>query len=345
MTTETLAPSLFYRDWDANGNPLAGGLVYTYQAGSATPLATYTDSTGGTPNANPVVLNTRGEASIWIPPNTAYKFVVTDSAGNAIRTKDNVVNAQLLSLYGGVDTGVATAYVLNFAAPFTSYADGIAIYWIASNSNTGASTINVNGLGAVSITNQSGSALSANQISAGYVLFILYKSGKFILASPINGSGATVVSGLSVTGTAAIGSTLGVTGATTLTGGFTSSANSTINGELTVNGSASTPPVAVSYAASSGTLNCALSNVFTTTLTGNVTGAYTLSNPQDGQTINWFLTQDATGSRTMTWPTSFKWPSGAAGILTTTAATTDLLVATYRATPGYWYCSLSKAFA
>lgn len=114
---------------------------------------------------------------------------------------------------------------------------------------------------------------------------------------------------------------------------------------LTVNGSASTPTVAVTFSATAMTVNCTLSNVFTTTFTANVTTAPTISNPQDGQTINWFITQDGTGSRTMTWPTSFKWPNGVAGVLSTAANSVDLMVATYRSATGFWYATLAKGFA
>lgn len=108
---------------------------------------------------------------------------------------------------------------------------------------------------------------------------------------------------------------------------------------------AHTAPVAVTFSATAMAVDCALSNVFTTTLTANVTTAPTLSNPKDGQSINWFLTQDGSGGRTMTWPTSFKWPGGSAGVLSTAINSVDLLVATYRASTGYWYCSLLKGFA
>src|SRR6185312_5604466 len=104
MTTFALAPYTVQRFFDNNGNPLVGGHVFTYQGGSTTPAATYTDSTGITPNTNPIVLNFRGECSIWIPVNTSFKFVVTDSLGNLISSTDNIVNLALVSLYGGVDT-------------------------------------------------------------------------------------------------------------------------------------------------------------------------------------------------------------------------------------------------
>lgn len=108
---------------------------------------------------------------------------------------------------------------------------------------------------------------------------------------------------------------------------------------------AHTAPVAVTFSATAMTVDCSLSNVFTTTFTANVTTAPSLSNAKDGQTINWFITQDGTGSRTMTWPTSFKWPGGSAGVLSTAASSVDLLTATYRSSTGFWYASLSKAFA
>jgi hypothetical protein len=114
---------------------------------------------------------------------------------------------------------------------------------------------------------------------------------------------------------------------------------------LKVSGAAFTPSTVVTFNATTMTVNCALSNIFTTTFTANVTVAPTLSNPSDGQTLNWFITQDATGSRTMTWPTSFKWPGGTAGVLSTAANAVDLVVATYRSGTGFWYATISKAFA
>jgi hypothetical protein len=108
---------------------------------------------------------------------------------------------------------------------------------------------------------------------------------------------------------------------------------------------AATTPSAVTFSATAMTVNCALSNVFTTTFTANVTTAPTLSSPIDGQTINWFITQDATGSRTITWPTSFKWSGGLVPVLSTTANSVDLLVATYRSATSAWYATLTKAFS
>jgi len=79
-----LAPAPKFQAFTAAGVPLSGGNVYTYATGSSTPLATYTDSGGGTPNANPVILDSRGEANIWFNPAELYRITVTDSSGDAI---------------------------------------------------------------------------------------------------------------------------------------------------------------------------------------------------------------------------------------------------------------------
>lgn len=186
--TDVLSPVPKFHATDNNGAPAVGYKLFTYQAGTSTKLSTYTNSGGGTANDNPTVLDYRGEANIWIPPNVSYKYVLapptdTDPPSNAIWTVDNVVNSQLLTLFGGVDTGAANAYVLTFNANFSAYTDGIVIYWIPANTNTGASTINVNGLGAVPIVNQDGSALYVGQLQAGQFAEIAYSSGSFYLIS------------------------------------------------------------------------------------------------------------------------------------------------------------------
>lgn len=191
MPTETLSPVPVQKFWGNDGRPLNGGKLFTYAAGTSTKVATYTDNTGATPNANPVILDYRGECRLWIPPNTNYKYVLapandTDPPTNPIWTVDQVTNAQLITLFGGVDTGSANAYVITFVANFSAYTDGIVIYWIPSNTNTGPSTLNVNGLGAINIVNADGSALSAASIQANVPAIVLYRGGTFTLVTSIS---------------------------------------------------------------------------------------------------------------------------------------------------------------
>lgn len=78
----------FCQFFDSNGNPLAGGKVFTYLAGTSTPQASYTDASGATPNANPVILDSAGRAQIWL--QGFYKITVTDALNNLISTADNI---------------------------------------------------------------------------------------------------------------------------------------------------------------------------------------------------------------------------------------------------------------
>lgn len=79
---------------DNNGRPLAGGLLFTYQAGTNTKVDTYQNE-GGTPNTNPIVLDFRAEASVWLDPEQTYKFVLaprtdTDPPTNPIWSVDDI---------------------------------------------------------------------------------------------------------------------------------------------------------------------------------------------------------------------------------------------------------------
>lgn len=84
-----LTPSPKMQFESAAGVPLSGGKLYTYTAGTTTPLATYTDATGATPNPNPVILNSRGEAAIWLGA-ASYKFKLTDANDVEIWTVDYI---------------------------------------------------------------------------------------------------------------------------------------------------------------------------------------------------------------------------------------------------------------
>lgn len=79
----------FFND---NGIPLAGGLLYSYLAGTTTPATTYTSSTGSTANSNPIVLNAAGRPpyEIWLDGINAYKLVLKTSADVQIWVMDNL---------------------------------------------------------------------------------------------------------------------------------------------------------------------------------------------------------------------------------------------------------------
>ena len=93
MATVNLSP-LFngVTSFNALGQILSGGLLYTYQAGSSTPLATYTTVNGTIANANPIVLGTDGKLpnELWLQYGYSYKFVLQDANNNLVATYDNI---------------------------------------------------------------------------------------------------------------------------------------------------------------------------------------------------------------------------------------------------------------
>jgi hypothetical protein len=75
-----------------DGLPLNAGKIYTYQAGSSTPLTTYTDVNGLIANTNPIILGTDGRppSEIWLTEGFFYKFILKDSSDVTIQTYDNL---------------------------------------------------------------------------------------------------------------------------------------------------------------------------------------------------------------------------------------------------------------
>ena len=108
-----LSPVPKLQFFDANGVPLSGGKLYSYAAGTTTPLTTYTSASGLVNNTNPVILDSRGEASVWLG-DTSYKLKLTSATDVEIWTVDNIDVTSALttlaasngsSLVGYVQTG------------------------------------------------------------------------------------------------------------------------------------------------------------------------------------------------------------------------------------------------
>ena len=112
MATTSLSPTPKLQFFDLNGAPLSGGLLYSYAAGTSTPLASYTDSTGIIPNTNPIVLDSRGEANVWLG-TASYKFALYTSASVLIWTVDNIsTNGSNLPVTDFTGDGTTTAFAV-----------------------------------------------------------------------------------------------------------------------------------------------------------------------------------------------------------------------------------------
>jgi len=92
---------------DASG-ALSGALLHTYAAGTLTPLATYTDQGGGSPNTNPVVCDSDGQADVWLG-TSAYRMILNTAEGTTVWDTDNITAAT--SLADLAAAGIALANV------------------------------------------------------------------------------------------------------------------------------------------------------------------------------------------------------------------------------------------
>lgn len=118
--TAQLSPAPVFRSWDNLGFPLVNGKLFTYAAGTTTPQATYVDSTQTTQNTNPIILNYRGEAFVWLNPLLSYKFVLQDALGNLIWTEDNIQGA--IGVASNIVPSITNTFTLG--TPTISFANG-----------------------------------------------------------------------------------------------------------------------------------------------------------------------------------------------------------------------------
>jgi hypothetical protein len=98
-STAAPPPDVKWQALDADGDPYSGGKLYTYETGTSTPKTTWTSSTKGAANANPVVLDSKGAADVWLDSSDgAYRFLLKDSDDNTIWTIDGIYEARPIAL-------------------------------------------------------------------------------------------------------------------------------------------------------------------------------------------------------------------------------------------------------
>jgi len=145
--------------FDNNGVILSGGLLYTYTAGTTTPRATYTSSSGATANSNPIVLDSAGRVTgeIWLTSGQSYKFVLKTSTGTTIGTYDNLPGISDLSASNGSSlvgylpaTGPATTVQAELRA-----LDAADATFALKGANTDITSLASPALGAATATTQS----------------------------------------------------------------------------------------------------------------------------------------------------------------------------------------------
>lgn len=122
------------RFFDANGDPLSGGKLYSYAAGTSTPLDTYTTRDGSVANANPVILDANGEADIWATDGVLYKFILKNSADVTQWTVDNVpsgtVDSSLTGLASSIEPGGRLSLSSNVPVTTSDVTGATTVYYV-----------------------------------------------------------------------------------------------------------------------------------------------------------------------------------------------------------------------
>lgn len=194
--------------FDANGAPLAGGLIYTYLAGTTTNAVTYTSRTGSSNNTNPIVLDAAGRtpAEIWLDGGVLYKFVLKSSTFVQIGSYDNIPAINDVTSTNNLITVAGTNTLTGLATPaLVTYSAGAQFSFVAQNTNTAAVTIDIDTLGAKAVTKFGTTPLDAGDIVAGAITVIEYDGTRFQLLNVSNNTFKYIKETTTVSATAATG--------------------------------------------------------------------------------------------------------------------------------------------
>ena len=165
-----LIPQLIFKWTDDNNNPANGWLITSYEAGTTTKIDTYSDDIG-TVNDNPITLDPRGEARIFLDSTLVYKFVITDALGGNVQTFDNITGVGGVSSGGGgsVAGNVGDLQLnkdgVNFGASGLNWSGGVLLI---DNNGVGTFTQDFSDLSKVTTTTtyDTGSAVQVVQSGA-----------------------------------------------------------------------------------------------------------------------------------------------------------------------------------
>lgn len=152
--------------FDDSGNPLSGGKIYTYEAGTTTPAVTYTSNSGLVPNTNPIILDAAGRVSneMWLDTNSLYKLVLKTSTDTLVWTKDNITGIPALNS--------STASAVSYSVPYSGAL--VTNYSVADRLNQ---FISVKDFGAIGDGVTDDTAAIQNAINSGQSL--LFPAGSY----------------------------------------------------------------------------------------------------------------------------------------------------------------------
>lgn len=181
------------------GESLPGAKAYFYQAGTTTPITTYTTAALSVAHNHPVVADSNGIfAPIFINEavNATYRLQLYSSSdvlqdGYDLDNLPSDLNPNNLGVYVSSVGGTANAITLTPSLPISAYAAGQSFRFIAASANTGAVTVAISGLTTKAITKGGAVALVAGDIPVGAVVTITYDGTQFQLAGVISDNSGT----------------------------------------------------------------------------------------------------------------------------------------------------------
>ncbi len=245
--------------------------------------------------------------------------------------------------------GTSNAFTVTTGA-LTAYANGQIVCFTADRANTGAATINIDGLGAEDLLDPDGAALAANDIVTNQTCWAVRVSGAWRcfaglpinLATQVVGTLAIASGGTGQATAAAAFGALKQDATTSATGVVELATDAEVRSAASGTGGKVMGADQLETAAAPVTLTDAATIAvdWDTFINGVVTlgGNRTLGNPTNGQPGTWRriqFNQDGTGSRTITWSNQYVHPGGTDAVLSTAASAVDTV---------YIYCRSTTVF-
>lgn len=220
----------YTRPLSTAGKPQAGAYYVFYLANTTTPTNVYSDAACQDSLGNTVTSDASGAFStIYLNPAIEYRVQLYSATNVLLRdTLYFLPPQQPTVVWGGTDSGVANAYVVSVPAALGSVPDGLTVLFIPSNTNSGASTLAVNGLAPITIEVPGGGSTPSGALTAGEPAEAVYSAnaGVFYLISSSLTTGAgvgtfggetTLASASTVDLGTASAHTVRITGTTTIT--------------------------------------------------------------------------------------------------------------------------------